>query len=136
VPGNGFHDLGTAAQKQTLPGLIAYRYYAPLLFSNAGHFVARVRQLIAAAPTKVRWLLVDAQAITDIDVTAVEALHGLHQELEKQGIALKIAHANPPLRALLAKTGLAAEIGQGSFFDSVHLCVEEFLARGQGVTNR
>jgi SulP family sulfate permease len=124
VPGQGFHDLGNTAQTQTRPGLIVYRYYAPLLFSNAGHFVERVRTLIATSPTKVRWFLLDAQAITDLDVTALEALHSVHEELNKQGIALKIAHANRPLRALLERTGLAREIGEGSFFPSVHECVE------------
>ncbi|HWX21229.1 MAG TPA: sulfate permease [Candidatus Binatia bacterium] len=126
VPGNGFHDLGNTTEAQTLPGLIAYRFYAPLLFSNAGHFVERVRQLVLASPTKVRWFLLDAQAITDIDVTAVEALHSLHEDLRKQGIALKIAHANRPLRALLERTGLVREVGSESFFPSVHECVEEF----------
>jgi SulP family sulfate permease len=126
VPGQGFHDLGDSGQKQTLPGLIVYRYYAPLLFSNAGHFVERVRQLIRASPTPVRWFLLDAQAVTDIDVTAVDALHELNAELLKEGIALKIAHANRPLRAILERTGLAAEIGANSFFPSVHECTESF----------
>src|SRR5436190_8241525 len=74
VAGEGFHDLG-ARETQTIPGLIAYRFYAPLLFSNAGHFVERVRQLIMNCPKPVRWFLLDAQAITDIDITAVETLH-------------------------------------------------------------
>ena len=129
VPGSGFHDLGST-QPQTLPGLIAYRFYAPLLFSNAGHFVARVRELISASPQPVRWFLLDAQAITDIDVTAVESLESLHEELRRKGIALKIAHANRPLRELLQRTGLAKEIGFESFFHSVHECVESFQSAG------
>ncbi len=126
VPGHGFHDLGPAPQAQTVPGLIAYRFYGPLLFSNASHFVARVRQLIQASPNPVRWFLLDAQAITDIDVTATEALESLYRELRQQGIALRIAHANRPLRELLERTGLAGEIGQQSFFPSVHECVTAF----------
>jgi SulP family sulfate permease len=125
VPGDGFHDLGKR-ESQTMPGLLAYRYYAPLLFSNTGHFVERVRHLVAGCPQPLRWFLLDAQAITDIDVTAVEALHSLHQELQRKGIALKIAHANRPLRDLLERTGLAREIGSESFFASVHECVEAF----------
>jgi SulP family sulfate permease len=132
VPGHGFHDLGDVGQTQAVPGLLAYRFYAPLLFSNAGHFVDRVRQLVAASPKPLRWFLLDAQAITDIDVTAVEALHGLNEVLHKQGIALKIAHANRPLRQLLDRTGLAAEIGADSFFPSVHECVEAFSQSGPG----
>ncbi|HWV99477.1 MAG TPA: sulfate permease [Candidatus Acidoferrum sp.] len=134
VPGSGFHDLGST-QPQTLPGLIAYRFYAPLLFSNAGHFVGRVRALIAASPQPVRWFLLDAQAITDIDVTAVEALHGLREELQRQGIALKIAHVNRPLRELLQRTGLASEIRPESFFQSVHECAEAFKHSGAGLSD-
>jgi sulfate permease, SulP family len=126
VAGHGVHDLGNGTQAQTLPGLIAYRFYAPLLFSNVGHFVERVWQLVAAAPKPLRWFLLDAQAITDIDVTAVEALHSLNAELRQQGIALKIAHANRPLRQLLDRTGLTEEVGVDSFFPSVHECVEAF----------
>jgi SulP family sulfate permease len=128
VPGRGFHDLGSAPKAQTLPGLIAYRFYAPLLFSNAGYLVARVRQVIADSATPVRWFLLDAQAITDIDVTAAEVLQSLNQELQHQGIALKIAHANRPLREVLERIGLTREIGQESFFHSVHECVEAFEA--------
>jgi SulP family sulfate permease len=125
VPGDGFHDLGKM-EVQTLPGLIAYRFYAPLLFSNVGHFVQRVREVVAAAPTPLRWFLLDAQAITDVDVTASEALHSLHEELRQKGIALKIAHANLPLRSILERTGLAQEIGADGFFPSVHECVGVF----------
>jgi sulfate permease, SulP family len=126
VPGNGFHDVGPSAQGQTLPGLIAYRFYAPLLFSNVNHFVDRVRQLVVHSSSPVSWFLLDAQAISDIDVTAVEALHSLREELSRRGISLKIAHANPPLRQLLERTGLAGEIGQQSFFGSVHECATAF----------
>jgi len=125
VPGHGFHDVGETAG-QTLPGLLAYRFYAPLLFSNCGYFSERVHSLIAASSAPVRWFLLDAQAVTDMDVTAVEMLHALRRDLKKKGIALKFAHANRPLRALLESTGLESEIGDESFFPSVHECVKAF----------
>jgi SulP family sulfate permease len=126
VPGHGFHDLGPATA-ETIPGLLAYRFYAPLQFSNSSYFLERVHSLITAAPQPVRWLLLDAQAISDIDVTAAEMLHGLREELKQKGIALKFAHANRPLREILEKTGLAGEIGQESFYGSVHECIEAFV---------
>lgn len=129
VPGGGFHDLGDATDGQTIPGLIAYRFYAPLLFSNCGHFVARVRGLIAASPSPVRWFVIDAQAITEIDVTAAEALRALKVELDKQGIAMKFAHANRPLRVILQRIGFTGELGQESFFHAVHECAAAFQAR-------
>ncbi|HEY3862203.1 MAG TPA: sulfate permease [Verrucomicrobiae bacterium] len=126
LPGHGFHDVGATAAGRTLPGLLAYRFYAPLLFSNSGYFSERVHCIVNASATPVRWLLLDAQAITDVDVTAAEMLRALRVELREKGIALKIAHANPPLRALLERTGLAGEIGGESFFASVHECVTAF----------
>jgi len=131
VPGQGFHDLGAgpATPTQSIPGLLTYRFYAPLVFCNAAHFVSRVRLLIAQSPSPTEWFLLDAQAITDIDATAAEALHTLDHELQSQGIALKFAHTNRPLRAVLDRIGLTNEIGGESFFSSVHECVEAFQAR-------
>jgi SulP family sulfate permease len=128
VPGDGFHDLGDSGTGETIPGFIAYRFYAPLLFSNASHFVERVRQLVAASPTPVRWFLVDAQAITDIDITAAEALRALNKELHQQGIALKFAHTNRPLRQILERIGFTSEIGRESIFHAVHEAAEAFQA--------
>jgi sulfate permease, SulP family len=125
VPGHGFHDVGETAG-QTLPGLLAYRFYAPLLFSNCDYFSERVHHLVGACSPPARWLLLDAQAITDIDVTAAEMLHTLHRALKDRGVEMKIAHANRPLRALLECTGLEGEIGEESFFPSVHECVQAF----------
>jgi SulP family sulfate permease len=125
IPGHGFHDIGELGGT-TLPGLIAYRFYAPLLFSNCSYFEQRVHELIAKSPAPVRWFLIDAQAITDIDVTAIEMLHALRAKLKEQGIELKFAHANLPLRNLLERTGLTREIGADSFFGSVHECVAAF----------
>lgn len=128
IPGHGFHDVGQDTG-MTMPGLIAYRFYAPLLFSNCGYFEERVRKLIGSSPEPVRWFLIDAQAITDIDVTAIEALHAVRAELAQRGIQMKFAHANRPLRELLERAGLTREIGEESFFASVHECVSAFTQR-------
>ena len=129
VPGHGFHDLGDTLQGRSLPGFIPYRFYAPLLFSNASHFLERVRHLVASSSVPVRWFVIDAQAITDIDLTAAEMLRGLKLELDRQGIALKFAHANRPLRQVLERIGFTGELGRGSFFHAVHECAEAFCAQ-------
>ncbi len=131
VPGHGYHDVGDVWLAQTVPGLIAYRFYAPLTFSNIGYFIGRVRELIGASPGPVRWFLIDAQAITDIDVTAVDSLQQLDGELHERGIALKMARANRPLREVLERAGITREIGQESFFPSVHEGVEAFQRLGK-----
>ena len=121
VPRTGkFHDTGDTPEAQTVPGLIAYRFYAPLFFANADYFVERIRGLIAASPAPVRWVLVDLQAVTDIDVTAAEALSRLHEELAQRGIALKFARANRPLRERLTRIGLGKHFGENDLFPSVH----------------
>jgi len=123
-----YHDLGDddGSPPETVPGLIAYRFYAPLMFANAEYFVQRVKTLIDMCPSKVQWFVLDAQAIWEIDVTAVEALQRLDFELEQRGIELKIARANRPLREALERAGLRAQIGESGFFRSIHAAVREF----------
>jgi len=127
VRGTGtFHDVGDDPEGQTVPGLLAYRFYAPLFFANADYFVDRIRGLIATSPAPVRWVLVDMQAVTDVDVTAAEALSRLHEELEARGISLKIARANRPLRERLVRIGLGEHLGKRNLFPSVHAGVAAF----------
>jgi SulP family sulfate permease len=127
VPGTGrFHDLGDASATETVPGLVAYRFYAPLFFANAQHFVERVRGLVAAGRGRVRWFLVDVQAVTEIDVTAAEMLARLAEELGARGVALKFARANRPLRERLAQVGLGEHLLEATLFASVHAAIEEF----------
>jgi SulP family sulfate permease len=116
-----------------VPGLIAYRFYAPLVFANADHFLERIRGLVAASRTPVRWLLVDVQAVTQIDVTAAEMLSRLAAELREQGIELKFARANRPLREELARIGLGEHLEKSTLFPSVHAAIEAFV-RGPGAT--
>jgi SulP family sulfate permease len=127
IPGHGFHDVGNHPA-ETLPGLVVFRFYAPLLFSNAGYFTERVQHVIAGAPHPVRWFLLDAQAITDLDVTAADALTTLQKGFVANHISLKIVHANRPFREVIERNGLLEELGPQSLFDSVHECVQAFQA--------
>jgi SulP family sulfate permease len=129
-----YHDLGDAPCAETVPGLIAYRFYAPLFLANAEHFVQRVRQLIAASPSRVRVFLIDVQAVWEVDVTAAEALTRLADELAQNGMSLWIARANRPLREILSRIGLEEKLGIGAFHPSVHAAIEVFQrdTRGEG----
>lgn len=133
VAGTGeFHDTGDEAGTQTVPGLVAYRFYAPLFFANADYFLERVRGLVSASPVPVRWVLVDMQAVTDIDVTAAEAVSRLKEELGQRGIALKIARANRPLRERLQRIGLGEHLAGENLFPSVHAAVAAFRRETDG----
>jgi sulfate permease, SulP family len=127
VPGTGeFHDVGDVAATETVPGVIAYRFYAPLFFANAEYFMKRVRSLVDASPKPVRWFLMDAQAVTDIDVTGADALAQLIEELRGKGIAFKLARANRPLRETLAHIGLGEHLAEATLFPSVHAAIAVF----------
>ncbi len=133
APGGSFHDLGDDHAGEGEPGLVVYRLYAPLIFANVAHVVARVRALLAGSAPPVRCLIIDAQAITGLDVTAAERLRALNAELGARGIALRIARARLPLREAFARFGVAAEIGDARFHDHLEEAVQSYCAaRGAG----
>ncbi len=127
-----FHDTGDETGVPCVPGLVAYRFYAPLFFANADYFIERIRGLVAASPVPVRWVLVDMQAVTNIDVTAAEAVSRLKEELGQRGIALKIARANRPLRERLQRIGLGEHLAEENLFPSVHAAVAAFRRETEG----
>ncbi|HEY6407869.1 MAG TPA: sulfate permease [Ktedonobacteraceae bacterium] len=124
---DGYHDIETHTSSETVPGLIVYRFDAPLFFANADYFLTQLRELIAAAEAGVECLLIDAEAITDIDVTAADALKKLQGELERKGIALVIARASQPLQRMLKRSGLTELIGAEHIYPTVRTGVQAFL---------
>jgi len=127
IPGTGsFHDVGTDTHTHTVPGLIAYRFYAPLFFANAEHFARRVRSLVAESPQPVKWVLVDVQAVTEIDVNGAEVVQQLVEDLAAQGVSVKFARANRPLRETVERIGLAEHLRKEWLFPSVHAAVEAY----------
>ena len=116
----GVTDKETAL---TEPGLIVYRFDAPLVFANAAFFTERLEELIANAGEGLKCVILDAEAISDFDSTAAEALENLDADLERRGVELWIARANEPLRDLLQVTGLTARIGEENIYPSVRAAV-------------
>ena len=125
-----FHDLdATESAAETIPGLLVYRLYAPLIFANARYVINRLRELVeqaeqAGAP--LRWVIIDAQAITDIDVTAAQRFAELYRELAEAGIEIKLADTPRPFREELGRVGIADQIGQPQFYVSVKKAVEAY----------
>lgn len=124
-----FHDCLDEDEAENVPGVIVYRLYAPLIFANARYVIARIRQLVEEAGPKLEWLILDAQAITDMDITAAQRFAELHRELSAQGVEIKIADAPRPFREELAKVGLTDALGSQQFFVSVKKAVEAFEQR-------
>jgi high affinity sulfate transporter 1 len=101
------------------PGLVVYRFGAALFYANAGMFADEIRALAGPAPSPVRWLLVDAGAITKVDYTAAQVVHELQQDLSGRGVALAFAHVEPELRADLDRHHLTEAIGPQRTFDTL-----------------
>jgi SulP family sulfate permease len=123
-----FHDCLDNEQAESVPGVLVYRLYAPLIFSNARFVVSRIRELVASSGDELQWLVLDAQAITHMDVTAAQRFSSLHRELEDLGVELKIADAPRPFREQLAAEGLSEALGNAQFFISVKQAVQAFEA--------
>ena len=122
----GVADKETA---MTEPGLIVYRFDAPLIFANAAFFTERLAALIANAGPGLKCVILDAEAISDFDSTAAEALENLDMDLERLGVDLWIARANGPLCELLTATGLMKRLGAEHIYPSVRAAVMAYHAQ-------
>jgi high affinity sulfate transporter 1 len=101
------------------PGLIVFQFGADLFYANASGFAADVRALVEADSTTVRWLVVDAGAITSIDYSAARVLRDLHEELVRHGVALVLVHTQPSLRGDLQRHRLNDVIGADRIFETL-----------------
>jgi MFS superfamily sulfate permease-like transporter len=122
----GVADKDTAL---TEPGLIVYRFDAPLVFANAAFFTERLEELVSNAGDGLKCVVLDAEAISDFDSTAAEALENLDASLERLGVELWIARANKPLRELLEMTGLTKRLGKENIYVSVRAAVMAYRER-------
>ena len=127
---DGYHDID-AFPAETVPGLIVYRFDAPLFFPNAPYFKERVLTLVAAADTPTRWVLINAEAMTYIDTTGVDTLRELRSDLADAGILLAMARAKVMLRGVLDSTGVTAEIGPDNFFPTIRTGVLAYRERAE-----
>ncbi|MEU6506034.1 SulP family inorganic anion transporter [Streptomyces sp. NPDC046942] len=127
---DGFHDIKVHEQVETVPGLVVYRFDAPLFFPNARYFRQRVRAVVAAAEHRPRWVLVDAGAVTYVDATAVDTLRALHEELAAQGVRLTVARAKSPIRRTFDTSGVTELLGRDAFFPTVRSGVAAFREQG------
>jgi MFS superfamily sulfate permease-like transporter len=104
----------------TEPGLVIYRFGAPLFYANAHHFAEDVLNLVGPAPSAVHWLIVDAAPVTHVDYTAARAVLRLHQNLARRGTALVFARVPSELREDLDRHHLTEVIGAALLFNSLH----------------
>jgi high affinity sulfate transporter 1 len=130
MPGtNAYRDITIHPEAETLPGMLIYRFDAPVIFPNAGYFVDEVRRLIAEAVTPVREVLLSANQINQLDSTGADQLAKLHAELATKGIAFSVAEAKAALREMMRRTGFEEKVGTDRSYESIQDGVQAFLQR-------
>ena len=115
---------------ETEPGLVVYRFGADLFYANDHRFTDEVRTLVERAPTPVRWFIVDADAITDVDYSAARSICDLLDDLARQEVCMIFARVSPYLRSDLDRHGITAAIGETRIFTTLH----EAIAATRGGT--
>jgi high affinity sulfate transporter 1 len=123
----GYHDLRYYPAARQVPGLLLYRFDAPLFFANGEEFARRIRARLVDAPTPVRWVVVAAEPITDVDTTAAAAIEDLLDVLEAQGVTLSFAELKDPVKDRLRRYGTLARIGEARCFPTVGTAVDAYV---------
>ena len=112
----GYHDITRYPDARRIPGLVLFRWDAPLFFANAEFFKERVLGAVATSPTPVRWLIVAAEPVTSVDVTAGDTIAELDEVLHAQGIEFCFAELKDPVKDKLKRFGLFAQLGEKLLF--------------------
>ncbi len=128
----GLHDIRDWEGAHTIPGLVLFRFDAPLCFANAEHFRQRVLETVAAEPQPVAWFVLNAEAIVEIDITAADVLEDLHRELSARGITFGLVRVKQDLYAQLERAGLVERIGPRLFFPTLPTAIAAFQGRPTG----
>jgi sulfate permease, SulP family len=133
VPGlAGMHDIDDYDTGRQVPGLLVYRYDAPLFFANAEDFKRRALASVDAADPPVEWFLLNAEANTELDLTAVDALEDVRNTLAERGIVFALARVKFEVREILASTGFIDRVGEDKVFMTLPTAVsayEQWYAR-------
>jgi len=124
----GYHDITRHPEARRIPGLVLFRWDAPLFFANAELFRNSVLDAVSESPTPVRWVAVAAEPVTGIDITAADMLDNLEKELRAAGIQLCFADMNGPVKDKLKRFGLFDRFGDHFFFRTIGVTVAEYVA--------
>jgi len=123
----GYHDITRYPDARRIPGLVLFRWDAPLFFANAELFHNRVLNAVATSPTPVRWVVVTAEPVTSVDVTSADMLAELDETLHAAGIELCFAEMKDPVKDKLKRFGLFARLGDETFFPTIGVAVKRYL---------
>lgn len=136
VPGvAGMHDVDDYPEANLVPGLLVYRYDAPLFFANAENFRLRAMAAVDDYPGRVEWFLLNAEANVEVDLTALDAVDQLRTELERRGIVFAMARVKQDLRDSLVAAGLLDKIGEEHIYPTLPTAVEAYRRHISGGGN-
>jgi high affinity sulfate transporter 1 len=124
----GWHDLEAYPDARQLPGIVVYRWEAPLFFANASAFRQQIRRLVKESHPS--WIVLQCEAITDVDITAGEMLEQLDKELNAVGIHLAFAELRSRLQELVLRYGLLATLDRDHFYPTLNDALKEVQALG------
>lgn len=124
----GYHDVERHPEGRRIPGLVIARFDAPLFFANTAVFGGFVRGLVGAAPGPVRWVIVAAEPITDIDTTAADELVAVDDYLAASGVRLVFAELKGPVKERLGRLGLSTRFGPDRMFPTIGRAVSAYVA--------
>ncbi|MGH7184962.1 MAG: SulP family inorganic anion transporter [Pseudomonadota bacterium] len=124
----GYHDITRYPHARLIPGLVLFRWDAPLFFANAELFHDRVLAAVASAPGPVRWVVVAAEPVTSVDVTAADIVSELDDALSAAEIELRFAEMKDPVKDKLRRFGLMTRFEQQTFFATIGEAVDAYLA--------
>ena len=123
----GVHDLDDYPTARQVPGLIVYRYDSPLFFANAQDFKRRALAALDRAEGPVEWLMLNAEANVEVDLTSVDALDQIRFELERRGIVLALVRVKQDLRDDLASSGFLDRVGQDRVYMTLPTGVAAYI---------
>ena len=123
----GYHDITRYPNARQIPGLVLFRWDAPLFFANAEFFRERILDAVTKSPSPVRWVVVAAEPVTSVDVTAADTLADLSKALSNDGIELRFAELKDPVKDKLKRFGLFAIFNEEKFFPTIGVAVSSYL---------
>jgi high affinity sulfate transporter 1 len=123
----GYHDVSRYPDAKRIPGLVLFRWDAPLFFANAEVFADRVREAVASSPAPARWIVVAAEPLTDLDTTAADVLRDLDGDLAAAGVDLRFAEMKDPVKDKLKQYALFDRFGAAHFYPTVGTAVSAYL---------
>ncbi len=130
VPGERtyYRDIRRRPDAKTMPGLLIFRFDARLIFFNCNFFASEVKRNIAKSREPVKTVLIDAEAMNDIDITGADCLVKLNTELSSRDIVMFLTHVRDPLQDKMHRMGVVDAIGAGQIYETTRDGVDAFVA--------